>query len=124
MEIDGNSLFLYLMRKLKFLVRMMSLRDMINAEKRVRNIAAIARGTRCSKKAQIVIHPKKEPVKKKTIRIGFQYVSFTFEENKELTLVVIKGMARKPLMLLSNLKVETAEDALKIMEIYLTRAKF
>ncbi|GAJ03369.1 unnamed protein product, partial [marine sediment metagenome] len=35
-------------RKLKFVVRMMSLRDMIDAEKRVRNIAAIARGTRCS----------------------------------------------------------------------------
>jgi len=113
-----------LKRKLKFVVRMMSLRDMIDAEKRVRNIAAIARGTRCSKKAQIVIHPKGEPVRKKTIRIGFQHVSFTFEENKELTLVVIKGMGKKPLMLLSNLKVETAEDALKIMEIYLTRAKF
>lgn len=107
-------------RKLKFVVRMMSLRDMIDTEKRVRNIAAIARGTRCSKKAEIVIHPKGEPVKKKTIRIGFEHVSFTFEENKELTLVVIKGMGKKPLMLLTNLKVETAEDTLKIMEIYLT----
>ena len=55
---------------------------MIDAEKKVRNIAAIARSTRCSKKAQIVIHPKGEPVKKKTIRIGSQHVSFTFEENK------------------------------------------
>jgi len=110
-------------RKLQFVVRMMTLRDMIDAEKRVRNIAAIARSTRCSKKAEIVIYPKGEPVKKKTIRIGFQHVSFTFEKNKELTLVVIKGMGKKPLMLLTNLKVETAEDALKIMEIYLTRWK-
>ena len=121
---DRGKLFVPILeKKLKFVVRMMSLRDMIDAEKKVRNIAAIARSTRCSKKAQIVIHPKGEPVKKKTIRIGSQHVSFTFEENKELTLVVIKGMGKKPLMLLSNLKVETAEDALKIMEIYLTRWK-
>lgn len=112
-----------LKRKLQFVVRMMSLRDMIDTERRVRNIAAIARSTRCSKKAEIVIHPKGEPVKKKTIRIGFQKVSFTFEKNKELALVVIKGMGKKPLMLLTNLKVETAEDALKIMEVYLTRWK-
>ncbi len=37
---------------------------------------------------------------------------------------IIKVMGKKPLMLLTNLKVETAEDSLKIMEIYLTRAKF
>ena len=56
-------------------------------------------------------------------RIGFQKVSFTFKEDKKLTLVVIKSMGKEPIMLLTNLKVEKDEDALWIMEIYLTRWK-
>lgn len=110
-------------RKLKFVVRMTTRRDMTDAEGKVRNMAAIANGTRCSKKAEITIHPKGEPPQKKTIRVGFQRVSFTLEEDQELSLVVAKGMGEKPLMLLTNLKVKTAEDALRIMEIYFTRAK-
>ena len=110
-------------RKLKFALRMMTQRDMIDAEGRVGNIAAMAKSTRCSKKAEIAIHPKGEPAQSKTIRVGFRRVSFTLREDMKLTLVVVKGMGEKPLMLLTNLKVETAEDALRIMEIYFTRWK-
>jgi len=110
-------------RNLQFVVRMMTQRDMIDAEGRVRNIAAMAKSTRCSKKAEITIHPRGEPLHSKTIRVGFQRVSFTLREDKKLTLVVVKGMGVKPLMLLTNLGVKTAEDALTIMEIYFTRWK-
>lgn len=110
-------------RNLQFVVRMMTQRDMIDAEGRVRNIAAMAKSTRCSHKAEITIHPKGEPPRKKTIRVGFQRVSFTLKEDRELTLVVVKGMGEKPLMLLTNLGVKTAEDAFRIMEIYFTRWK-
>jgi hypothetical protein len=93
-------------------------RDMIDKCGKVANTAKIAQGTRCSKKAEIIIHPKGEPSqKKKIIRVGYRKVSFTFEENKDFTLLVVKGMGKNPLMLLTNLKVETEEDALGIMEI-------
>jgi len=110
-------------REIQFVVRMTTQRDMIGKDGTVKNIAKIAQGTRCSKKVELTIHPKGEAPQKRTVRIGFQKVSFTFKENKELILVVVKGMGKKPLMLLTNLKVESAEDALIIMEIYLTRWK-
>lgn len=69
-------------RKLKFVVRMMTQRDMIDLEGRVRNIAAIANGARCSKKAEITIHPKGEPIQKKTIRIVFRKYSLLSKKIK------------------------------------------
>jgi len=60
-------------RNLKFVVRMMTQRDMLDAEGRVGNIAAMARSTRCSKKVEISIHPKGEPLHSKTVRVGFQW---------------------------------------------------
>jgi len=121
---DRRKLFVpILQREIQFVVRMTTQRDMINRQGRVRNIAKIAKDTRCSKKAEITLHPRGESPQKKIIRVGYQKVSFTFEENKEFTLVVIKGMGKQPLMLLTNLKVENAEDTFTIMEIYLTRWK-
>jgi len=121
---DRRKLFVPILQKeIQFVVRMMSKRDMIDRQGRVRNIAKIAQNTRCSKGAEIIIHPKGEPPQKKIITVGYQKVSFTFEEDKDFTLVVVKGMGKEPLMPLTNLKVKTGEDALTIMEIYLTRWK-
>ena len=39
-----------------------------------------------------------------------------------LTLVVVKGYSKNPLMLLTNVE-EAEDDPLSILEIYLTRAK-
>ncbi len=121
---DRRKLFVPILEKeIQFVVRMTTKRDMIDRQGRVRNIARIAQNTGCSKRAEIIIHPKGEPPQKKIIRIGYQEVSFTFQEDKDFTLLVVKGMGKKPLMLLTNLKVKTGEDALSIMEIYLTRWK-
>jgi len=54
---------------------------MIDRRGRVRNIAKIAKDTRCSKKTEITLHPKEESPQKKIIRVGYQKVSFTFKEN-------------------------------------------
>jgi len=117
---DRRKLFVPILQKeIKFVVRMTTQRDMINSEGRKQNIAKIAKGTRCSKKVEITIHPKGDFPRKKMARIGFQKVSFTFKEDKKLTLVVIKGMGKEPIMLLTNLKVEKDEDALWIMKITL-----
>jgi len=121
---DRRKLFVPILQKeIQFVVRMTSKRDMIDEEGKVGNIAKIAKGTRCSRKAEVIIHPKGEPPQKKIIKVGYQKVSFTFEEDKDFTLVVVKGMGKEPLMLLTNLKVKMGEDALGIMEIYLTRWK-
>jgi len=92
---DRRKLFVpILQREIQFVVRMTTQRDIMDRQGRVRNIAKIARDTRCPKKAELIIHPMGESPRKKTIRIGYQKVSFTFEETKELTLVVIKGMEK------------------------------
>ena len=121
---DRRKIFIPLLqRKVQFVVRMTTKRDMIDRQGKVRNIASIAQGTRCSQKAEVTVHPKADFPQRKTIRIGYERVSFTFEESRDLTLVVIKGFGKEPIMLLTNLKVESPEDALTIIEIYLTRWK-
>lgn len=75
------------------------------------------------KEQRLLFIPRESPPQKKIIRIGYQKVSFTFKEDKDFTLVVVKGMGKKPLILLTNLEVKTEEDALGVMEIYLTRWK-
>ena len=121
---DRRKLFVPILQKeIQFVVRMMSKRDMIDRQGRVKNIARIAQDTKCPKKAEIIIHSKGEPPQKKIIRIGYQKVSFTFKEDKDLSLVVVKGMGKEPLMLLANPIVKNTEDALGVMEIYLTRWK-
>ena len=75
---DRRKLFVPILQKeIKFVVRMTTQRDMINSEGRKQNIAKIAKGTRCSKKVEITIHPKGDFPRKKMARIGFQKVSFT-----------------------------------------------
>ena len=121
---DRRKIFIPLLqRKVQFVVRMTTKRDMIDRQGKVRNIASIAQGTRCSQKVEVTVHPKADFPQRKTIRIGYERVSFTFEESRDLTLVVIKGFGKEPIMLLTNLKVESPEDALTIIEIYLTRWK-
>lgn len=112
-----------LKREIQFVVRMTTQRDMIDRGGKTRNMAKIAKGTSCPKKVEITIHPEGERPQKKIIRIGYQKVSFTFKKDKDLTLVVVKGMGKQPLMLLTNLLVKNIEDALRTMEIYLTRWK-
>jgi len=68
------------------MVRMTTQRDMIDKCGRTRNIAKIAKETRCFKKIEVRIHPKGEPPQKRKVRIGFQKVSFTFREDKKLSL--------------------------------------
>jgi len=69
---DRRKLFVPILEKeIQFVVRMTTKRDMIDKVGRVRNIARIAQNTRCSKRAEIIIHPKGEPPQKKIIRIGY-----------------------------------------------------
>jgi len=121
---DRQKLFIpFLEKKIQFVVRMSSQRDMIDKKGQVRNIAAIAQSTRCARKVELTIHPKGDIPQRRTIKIGYQKVFFTFQKDKELTLVVVKGLGKKPLMLLTTLEVASSQDALRIMEIYLTRWK-
>ncbi len=121
---DRQKLFTpFLEKEIQFVVRMTSQRDMIDRQGRVRNVAAIAQSTRCAKRVELTIHPKGDIPQRKIIKVGYQRVSFTFEQDKNLILVVVKGLGRKPLMLLTSLEVSDSQDALGIMEIYLTRWK-
>jgi len=92
---DRRKLFVPLLEKeVQFVIRMTSQRDMIDQGGTVRNIVKIAQSTRCPKRAELVIHFKGEALRRKTIKVGYQKVSFTFQENKHLALVVIKGLGK------------------------------
>ena len=54
---------------------------MIDKCEKVGNIAKIAEGARCSKKAEIIIHPKGESPQKKIIKVGYKKV---YEKSKRL----------------------------------------
>ena len=56
---DRRKLFTpFLEKEIQFVVRMTSQRDMIDGKGQVRNIAAIAQSTRCTRKVELTIHPK------------------------------------------------------------------
>ena len=77
---DRRKLFVPILQKeIKFVVRMTTQRDMINSEGGKQNIAKIAKGTRCSKKVEITIHPRRDLSRKKMARIGFRKImSYNF----------------------------------------------
>ncbi len=85
-----------------------------------KNTLKIAERCYCPYKRELIIQ-KDGKSKKKIVSMGYRKVKLPFN-NKELYLVVVKGFGEKPLMLLTNLKVETF-GVIKILEIYLTRWK-
>jgi hypothetical protein len=118
---DRSRLFKgFLDRKIRFVVRLVGDRDLILQDGQKKNALKIAWGCHCPHQRELRIEKDGE-TKKKTISVGQLRVKLPFS-GEPLFLVVVKGWGEKPMMLLSNVVVQS-RGVMRILEIYLTRWK-
>ena len=101
-------------RKLKFTIRLRGDRDLIPIDKkgRKRSSLTLAKSSPCRRKVKLNLCREGEVPRTKDLYLGVRKVKLPFTDN-HLTLVVVKGYGKIPLMLLTN--VEMAEkDPLNI----------
>jgi hypothetical protein len=118
---DRSRLFKgFLERKLRFVVRLVGDRDLIQRDGQKKNSLKMAWGCHCPEQRELKIEKDGE-TKKKTISVGQMRVKLPFS-GQPLFLVVVKGFGEKPMMLLTNVAVKS-QGVMRILEIYLTRWK-
>jgi len=118
---DRSRLFKgFLERKLRFVVRLVGDRDLIQKDGQKKNSLKIAWRCHCPHQRELKIEKDGE-TKKKTISVGQIRVKLPFS-GQPLFLVVVKGFGEKPMMLLTNVDVKS-QGVMRILEIYLTRWK-
>jgi len=115
-----------LTRKLRFTIRLRGDRDLVLIDKkgregRKRSSFTLAKTCPCRRKVKLNICKEGEVPRIKDLYLGTRKVKLPFY-GTPLTLVVVKGYSKNPLMLLTNVE-EAEDDPLSILEIYLTRAK-
>jgi len=115
-----------LVRRLRFTIRLRGDRDLILIDKKGKegrkgSSLTLAKSCPCRRKVKLNICKEGEIPKTKDLYLGSRTVKLPFS-NTHLTLVVVKGYGKNPLMLLTNVE-EAEDDPLSILEIYLTRAK-
>lgn len=104
--------------KLNFVIRLASLRNILY-QGELRNVLAVARRCHLTEEIEVSFNRYGQEEKLK-VKVGSRTIKLPFFEERELTLVVIKGFGREPMMLLTTLTSKTPEE---ILEIYLTRWK-
>ena len=107
-------------RGLGFVVRMVGERDLILRSGERKKVLKIAWGCHCPY-SQEVTFQKDGETRKKTIFLRSVRVKLRFDPGG-LTLMVVKGFAETPMMLLTNVDVGTL-GVMRVLEIYLTRWK-
>jgi hypothetical protein len=106
-------------RGLRFVVRLVGDRDFILREGEKKNALKIAWGCHCPHQREMTILKDGE-TKKRMISVGRIKVKLPFYP--QWLFLVVKGFGEKPLMLLTNVKVESL-GVMRVLEIYLTRWK-
>jgi hypothetical protein len=109
-----------LKRELRFVVRLVGKRDFMLKDGQRKKALKIAWACSCPHRREMTIRTDGQE-QKKTISVGHIAVRLPFHR-AWLWLVVVKGYGEKPLMLLTNLRVDRL-GVLRILEIYLTRWK-
>ena len=104
----------------RFLARMVGRNDLILRDRAKKKALKIAWDCHCPHHRQMIIQREGE-LKGKTISVGHTEVKLAFH-GQWLSLVAVKGLDEKPLMLLTNLSVDSL-GTMSIVEIYLTRWK-
>jgi hypothetical protein len=104
---------------MRFVVRMKGDRT-VTHDGEEKSVLQAASSCSCPHQREVVIQKDGE-TKRKTISVGHTEVRLPFHK-VPLSLVVVRGYSEKPLMLLTNVKVDSC-GVLRILEIYLTRWK-
>jgi hypothetical protein len=107
-------------RKLRFVIRLVGERDLVLKNGQEKNALKIAWGCHCPHQREVTIEKEGES-KKKIISVGHLKVKLPFDK-QTLSLVVVKGFGEKPMMLLTNVNVQSL-GVMRVLEIYLTRWK-
>jgi len=112
----------FLDRGLRFVIRQRGDRDLVLGDGERRSCLSIALGCGCRHKRKLVVD--RDGLRgEKVISLGHAPVKLPFSD-EQLYLVVVKGYGRKPLMLLTNLRVVDLDVEIeRILHIYLTRWK-
>jgi hypothetical protein len=95
-------------------------RNLILKDGKKKRALKIAWDCSCPHHREVTIQREGES-KKRIISVGHTEVRFPFHK-EWLSLVVVKGFGEKPLMLLTNVNVESV-GVMRVLEIYLTRWK-
>jgi hypothetical protein len=109
-----------LKRQLRFVVRLVGKRDLILRDGAKRKALKIAWGCHCPIRRELTIR-REGKVRKKALSVGHVAVRLPFHD-RWLWLVVVRGYGEQPLILVTNLEVDSV-GALRVLEIYLTRWK-
>jgi hypothetical protein len=109
-----------LARRLRFVVRLVGKRNVVLKDGTNKKALKVAWECHCPIRRELTIR-REGKEQKKTLSVGRIAVRLPFRDGW-LWLVVVKGYGEKPLMLLTNLRVDRL-GAMRVLEIYLTRWK-
>lgn len=118
---DRSRLYLPLLeRGLRFIVRLVGNRH-LTVRGRSRSARDLARGVRL-RYAETIVRERSGGEKKHHLQYGFRAVKLPRYPQVHLTLVVVRGFGREPLLLLTNLEVKaTRRSVWRVVQGYLSR---
>lgn len=82
---------------------------------------SIAYRYNCPYQVELNIRDKDDTLKKRKVHLGSVRVKFPFFNNQWFYLLIIKGKGKEPIVLLTTEEIKDEKDALRVLEIYLTR---
>lgn len=118
---DRGKLYRYLLKeRLQFIVRMQSTRNLLY-KRSPRNVLALAQGCKCPYK-ETLIRQEKGNEQVLHIQYGYMPVKLPAHPNKQLYMLVVRGAARQPMMLLTSLPLRRKRKLLyRVLGSYLKR---
>lgn len=120
---DRKNIFIdFLDWKLKFVIRMIGERYLILEDGRRLRAKNIAYRHSLPYQVEVSFRSEDDTLKKRKLHIGSVRVRLPFYE-RWLYLLIVKGWGEKPLMLLTTEEIKGEKEALKALEVYLTRWK-
>ena len=116
---DANRYYKYFSEGNKdFVIRAKGNRNVIYKSKslNIEKVAALYKG-------KYVYHYKNKKNKERHLKFSYAPIKLPALKDKELTLVIIRGMGKKPTLLISNLKPDAKKLTLAILKYYIKRWK-
>jgi hypothetical protein len=116
---DANRYFKYFSKGNKdFVIRATKKRNVIYKGKslNIEKVAALYKG-------KYAYHYKNKKNKERNLKFSYAPIKLPALKDKELTLVIIRGLGKKPMLLISNLRPDAKKLTLAILKTYIRRWK-
>ena len=116
---DDEKLFRFLNNKgIKFVIRLKGNRNFLFKNKK-KNVLEVAK----SRKGKYKMIAMRSNNQDQELYVSYTRVNMTDKDKEEFTLVFVYGLGNDPLMLITNIKVQDGNDAIKIARMYIDRWK-